>query len=660
MPKSLALGNGHILICLDSRGYLRDFYFPYVGLENHVGSIYSHKIGVWVDNTFSWLHDPAWTVTIGRTKDTMSGNTNGINSALGLWLNTQDVVYNEKNIFIRKVTIHNSGDRKRIIKVFFNQEFQIYAAQFGDTGYFDPVHNVVIHYKGNRAFLVNAISDIKRFDDYSIGVFRYAGNEGTFKDAEDGILSKNAVEHGSVDSVIGFTCDIEARESQSIYYWIAAGTSIQEAHELNEYILKKTPEHCFKTTKDYWNAWVNKNNFNVSVFDDNIADLFKKSLLLLRTHVDDNGSILASGDSDMLQHGKDTYSYMWPRDGAFTAISLDLAGDYQITERFFRLCNELLDKDGYFLHKYRPDKSLGSSWHPWVRSGKLSLPIQEDETALVIYAFWKHYEQTRDLELVEDLYNSLIIKAADFMVDFRDTMTGLPNPSYDLWEENYGFATFTTSSVYAALLSASKFAKLLGKKEHARLYNKNAQEIRNALIQYLYNKREGTFYKMANITESGIRYNAGLDASSIYGIFKFGILDIHDKILAGAVKEYENRLTCHTNSGGIARYQGDAYYRVGDDAPGNPWFITSLWFAQYYIAKAKSEADLQIAKNWLTWTVKHALPSGVLSEQLNPYTGAQLSAAPLTWSHAEFVITVLEYLKKLETLGIAKEFLPLT
>jgi len=59
---------------------------------------------------------------------------------------------------------------------------------------------------------------------------------------------------------------------------------------------------------------------------------------------------------------------------------------------------------------------------------------------------------------------------------------------------------------------------------------------------------------------------------------------------------------------------------------------------------------LVTAKNWLTWTVKSALPSGVLSEQLNPYTGEQLSAAPLTWSHAEFIITVLEYLKKIEIL----------
>ncbi len=654
MPKSLALGNGHILICLDKHGYLRDFYFPFVGLENHVGSIYSHKIGVWVDNTFSWLHDKKWTVTLDQTNETMAGNTNAVNSALGLWVNTQDIVYNEKNIFIRKITIHNSSDSKRTIKLFLNQEFQIYGVHFGDTGYFDPIHNVVIHYKGSRVFLINAITDStqKSFDDYSIGMFKIEGKEGTFKDAEDGVLSKNAIEHGPVDSVMGVTCEINGHESETIYYWISAALSIEEVHELNEYVLKKTPEHCMKTTKDFWHAWVNKNNADFSGLDEPIVDLFKKSLLMIKTHIDDNGSILASGDADVLHHGKDTYSYIWPRDAAFTALALDLAGDYQNTERFFRLSHELIGNEGYFLHRYRADTSLGSSWHPWIRDGKISLPIQEDETALVIYALWQHYEVTHDLELVEDLYNSLIEKAADFMVSFRDKTTGLPNPSYDLWEETYGVATFTSASVYAALLSAAKFSELLGKRMHARRYHKAAVDVKDAIVKYLFNKKEGIFYKTITTKGQAIHYNTLVDASSIYGVFKFGVMDIDDKILSKAINLYEQRLLCRTQAGGIARYEGDMYYRAGDDSPGNPWIITSLWFAQYYIAKAKSLKDLEVPKNWLDWTVSKALPSGVLSEQLDPYTGEQLSAAPLTWSHAEFVVTVAEYLNKLKKLKL--------
>ena len=44
----------------------------------------------------------------------------------------------------------------------------------------------------------------------------------------------------------------------------------------------------------------------------------------------------------------------------------------------------------------------------------------------------------------------------------------------------------------------------------------------------------------------------------------------------------------------------------------------------------------------------HELPGGLLSEQVDPHTGAPLSVSPLTWSHAELVVTVEEYLTKLE------------
>jgi GH15 family glucan-1,4-alpha-glucosidase len=44
------------------------------------------------------------------------------------------------------------------------------------------------------------------------------------------------------------------------------------------------------------------------------------------------------------------------------------------------------------------------------------------------------------------------------------------------------------------------------------------------------------------------------------------------------------------------------------------------------------------------------LPGGLLSEQLDPNTGAPLSVSPLTWSHAEFIVTVDEYCKASERL----------
>ena len=56
---------------------------------------------------------------------------------------------------------------------------------------------------------------------------------------------------------------------------------------------------------------------------------------------------------------------MWPRDGALVAYALDLAGQPDVTRNFYNFCKDVLLPEGYLLHKYNPDKSLGSSWHPW-------------------------------------------------------------------------------------------------------------------------------------------------------------------------------------------------------------------------------------------------------------------------------------------------------
>jgi GH15 family glucan-1,4-alpha-glucosidase len=46
------------------------------------------------------------------------------------------------------------------------------------------------------------------------------------------------------------------------------------------------------------------------------------------------------------------------------------------------------------------------------------------------------------------------------------------------------------------------------------------------------------------------------------------------------------------------------------------------------------------------WVEQHALPSGVLAEQVNPNTNEPLSVSPLTWSHGTYIAVVREYLNK--------------
>ena len=120
------------------------------------------------------------------------------------------------------------------------------------------------------------------------------------------------------------------------------------------------------------------------------------------------------------------------------------------------------------------------------------------------------------------------------------------------------------------------------------------------------------------------------------------------------MQRVRERLGCGTAVGGLARYERDAYYHTTADVPGNPWFVTTLWHAQYVIATARTTAELAPAMTILEWAAAHALPSGILAEQLDPRTGAPLSVSPLTWSHAAFVTAVCEYREKRALLAANK------
>jgi len=119
-----------------------------------------------------------------------------------------------------------------------------------------------------------------------------------------------------------------------------------------------------------------------------------------------------------------------------------------------------------------------------------------------------------------------------------------------------------------------------------------------------------------------------------------------DAKMTATVDAIRDRLWVKTPVGGIARYENDYYHQVSHDlpnVPGNPWFICSCWLAEYHIARATTLDELHAALPLLQWVRDRALPSGVLAEQMNPYTDAPLSVSPLTWSHAEYVSAIRWY-----------------
>lgn len=667
MPRDLPLGNGSLLINFDASYQLRDVYWPHVGLENHSKGQVS-RFGVWVDGLFKWIDDPGWSRDLRYAGETLIAEVRLTHPEQQIDIVAHDAVDFHENLYVRRLDVSNSTDRERDVRLFFHHDFNISSHEVGDTAYYEPQRRAVLHYKGPRWFLINGATPGRRPEDaddtvegWHIGLHQWACGHagvqslaGTWKDAEDGGLSGNPIAQGSVDSTVALHLRIPPQTTKTAYYWLAVGTNFEEVTRLNRSVRHRGPWHFLTRTGNYWRLWLDVHRPQFADLPQAVSRLYDLSLLILRTQIDNGGAIIAANDSDIASTVRDTYSYMWPRDGALVAHALDLAGYFDITRPFYMFCRDVISKEGYLLHKYNPDRTLASSWHPWIRDGQKDLPIQEDETALVLWALWRHFEKWKDVEYIKPLYRSLITRAADFLLVYRHLDTGLPKTSYDLWEERRGALAFTVAAVWAGLMAASRFAQAFGEAEQSERYRSAADQMKAGAERVLYRPELNRFVRMAN--EKPDRtwvFDETVDAS-LYGLWYFGMFPPEDLRIIATMNAVRTRLWVKTDVGGIARYENDYYHQQSQDiakVPGNPWFICTLWLAEWIIVTATSRSDLKEAADLLEWCARHGLPSGVLAEQVHPYSHAPLSVSPLTWSHATVVMTVQEYLAKWRVLS---------
>jgi GH15 family glucan-1,4-alpha-glucosidase len=274
--------------------------------------------------------------------------------------------------------------------------------------------------------------------------------------------------------------------------------------------------------------------------------------------------------------------------------------------------------------------------------GHSQLPIQEDETALVLYALWRHFQRYRDLEFLGKVYDSLVIRTTDFLLKHRDEKTGLPKPSFDLWEERLIVSTATTATVCIALTCAAKFAKVFFDSRRQDMLNEAAAQMKEAMFVYLYDKSLKRFIRGIYPDESR---DSTIDSSLVF-TFLYGPFDSREEAVVNTIKSISENLWVKTDIGGISRYYGDEYSRVSGEVPSNPWFICTLWLARWYFSRALSLEELQPGLDILDWVTRYAQPSGILAEQINSFNGTPVSVSPLTWSHAEYVMAVCDYLEK--------------
>ena len=655
MPRDLPISNGSLMMNFDHDYNIRYVYYPHVGQDNQtVGDL--SRFGIWCDGTFTWISNDAWKKTLEYDDDTLVTRVRAVAAAMDQEMTLRDTVDFDRDIFIRSVELRNRKSVARRVRLYIHFDPHLWGNAIGDTIFFDPEFNGLVAYKAQRYVLMDgAVDDQFGFQSFAIGAKEREGFQGTWRDAEDGNLQRNAIAQGSVDATGMLEFELKPSSASTAWIWWTFGHSYRDVKGMDNLVRERGPASLLVRTRDYWRLWVqNDRGVDVSRLPDPVQRLYRRSLLIMRTQIDNSGAVIAATDSDIVQFGRDTYTYMWPRDGAIVTTALVQAGYPEITRRFFLFCCELITSGGFLLHKYNPDGSVGSSWHPWMSNdGKRQLPIQEDETALVLWAFWIHFEKFHDVEFVKPLYKPLVKAAADFMVRYREPHTRLPAASYDLWEERRGIPAFTIGAVWAGLMAAARFTDAFGETAVADRYRRAAGEIRDAAERFLFDATLGRFQRMVTVSHEGeVTGDPTIDVA-LTGLWLFGMFDADDPRIVATMEQVVERLTVKTPVGGIARYENDYYFQVSKDLPnvaGNPWILSTMSIAHWYATRARNLVELQRAIDILLWATTHAMPSGVLPEQIDPYTGEPLSVAPLTWSHAAFVLAANRVAERLTTM----------
>ena len=635
MARSVILGNGGLTVGLDENGQVHDFYYPYVGLENlTTARSKAHQVGVWVDGQFSWISDSEWKKEVTFNNNALISNITMSNERLKIGLFFEDFVDGKHNVFARQVTVKNNTDREREVRIFFHQYFQISSEGRGDTALYVPEGHYVLDYKGRCSVLAYAqTASGKPFDQYAVGNANIEGKEGTYRDAEDGELSMSAVEHASVDSTIRLTLNIPSNSSDKAQYWLAISDSQHNLLSLHERMKGDGFMTRFEATVRHWHDWFSDVNDKLLSLPIEHEMAVRKSLMTIKAHVDKHGGIIASCDSSIYNYGRDYYSYVWPRDGAFVIWPLMKLGFFSEAKNFFKFCKKIMHEDGYMMHKYQPDQAIGSTWHPLVHNRHKEYAIQEDETAILIVMLSEYQKYSNDTSFIDSMYEGFIVPAAEFMYGYIDKETGLPHASYDLWEEKFLTTTYTTACVYRALIEASKFAKDRSDDDRANRWLSRAESVKNN-SDGLFDTDKGYYIKGA-LYEDGYK-DSVLDVSSLYGVYAFRMFDDEEKVHS-TVRSIESIMLDNSPSGGTPRYENDGYFRSDPAYKGNPWFVTTLWIAQYYAAHGQTDK----AQRYLSWALNRRTESGLLSEQINPSDNNVVGVTPLIWSHAELINTIL-------------------
>lgn len=646
------IGNKNIKATLGSTGEIMRMYYPSVDFKQFIDLFH---VGMKInDSAIIYLHEDINNKYYQYyTENTNILNTEIENSYFQINIRQTDFAMIKENVIIRKYIIANNNkldlDLNILVcsKLLSNSNNMI-SAKVIDNGIIQYNHDFSLCTFANKKILGHRINDTKNYI------------QGAILQDKDyiGMSSDSAISYdlGKIKSgeKVEFTLFIYAEENKNI-------DGMDKIEEKIKELKKIDVNKAYANTRRYWNNYLEKHDGlkiaenNSKIVSEKVKEIYNRTILLFPLlQNDETGGISATVELDEKMEKSGRYSYCWPRDAIFITKALDELNMTKETEKFYDIfCKKTQSENGMWEQRFYTDGRLAPCWG-----------YQIDETASVIYGINEHYKKTKNIKFLTSNVK-MCEKALNFLFKYlenvfdekeevdvvkkeildkvkeegRETDKIYKHLSYDLWEMNEGVHLYSISSIYGALNAMIEIYEAVESKyENNRLkleqISKNKLKIQSEINniktyieENLYDKNTKTLLR--NTTDSK------MDVSILGAVYPFNLLGAKEKKVLNTVEKIN--MTLRTYTGGYLRFEQDSYIEGI-----HPWPIATLWMAMYYL-KVGNRKLAQECFNFVTNSVSKL---GFIPEQVNNSTMKPAWIIGLGWSHAMYIITLAELLKK--------------
>ncbi len=396
-------------------------------------------------------------------------------------------------------------------------------------------------------------------------------------------------------------------------------------------------------TETYWSDWL-ASGVTVDTPDDAYDTLFNRSMLATALHLDGaNGGVIAG-----MHNG--AYPFVWPRDAAWAAITLDRTGHTAEADEVYRFLRDVTERNvegggrvSWWFQKYTTDGK------------KIWTSPQVDETSCFPWGVYYHYLVTGDLAFLDLNYPTVWEAAVASSVDsdhpqlyYADAVDLMY--SNNLWEDSYDVFLYSNASVERGLRDAAAIANVLdqnvcpGGPGTCNYHNDAAQ-----------------FTSSADAIHGGINGRLAWDGentdiSQLGLVYPFSLYDSKDPAIAHMLDRMNGVATDGFGQnhpimnfagewdGLVNRYWGDTYWHNagGPNANGSPWFLSTMWYGCYYAERQNAnpdKGDIDNHKSRLDRLISRLGPIGFGAEQIAPsnsllYAGQMDFVLETAWPNA--------------------------